>query len=858
MDQYREIKAQHPECVLLFRMGDFYELFEGDALLASKVLGITLTSRSHTGHGNVPLAGVPARSLPEHLPKLVAAGHRVAVCEQLEDGPSAKGLVRRAVVETVTPGATFSDSLLSAAANNFLCAIAGAPGGDSVLVALLDLSTGEFRLRRDPVTDIQTVLGRYGPREVVATLASLPPAVAAWVASEGALLTQRDAWEFDVTSGADELCRRYALRSLDVLGLDGADRSLCAVAGALLRYVQTLQPLGLPHLQRPVIEHAAGVMPVDEMTRRNLELVEPLRAGDTKSTLLYTLDCTATAMGARLLRQWLLAPLTDRAMIEPRHDAVGALLSAPAHRTALRSLLGEVRDLERLGAKAAAGRATPREVGAIVRSLALLPALVRIVGQVAVDGAPQGRLVVAATPWLDLEALCTTTCRMLVDAPPAAIGDEPSIRDGADATLDRLRGIQSGGADAISTIEREERVRTGIATLKVGFHRIHGYFIEISNTHRDKVPADYQRRQTLAGAERYVTPALKVHEEAVLGAAGEIEQRERELFEQVRHTVGAAVGRLQTVAAALAELDVLLVFADHAERWGYVRPTMVDSPLIAITAGRHPVLERIMPRDRFIPNDVSLTPESRLVVLTGPNMAGKSTVLRQTGLIVLMAQIGSFVPASHATLGVVDRVYTRVGASDNLVRGQSTFMVEMAETSAILHGATSRSLVLLDEIGRGTSTYDGLSIAWSVAEHLYETTRCATLFATHYHELVTLAEQLPCARNEHVAVAEALGDIAFLHRLAPGGATRSYGIAVGRLAGLPTAVTTRAQAVLVLLEQGRLPSDTPRTSQTATPVVSVVDPLRTDLQAIDPERMTPLAALAMLGELAAKAKRPVS
>ena len=895
MQQYLEIKARHPDAILFFRMGDFYEMFYGDAEVAARVLGLTLTSRNNGGAADVPLAGVPVRSCAEYVRRLVARGFRVAVCEQVEDPKQAKGVVRREVVETVTPGAAFADELLDASRNTFVAAARvetsrderGATGVRLALAAA-DLSTGELRLATAPLADADALLARYAPRELLVARGAGEGAMAADQPSPP-LLTEREAWEFDAGMGADELRRQYDVGP-DALGLGAeGDQLLVGVAGALLRYLRELQPGGLPHLARPTVERAGGAMPLDEMTRRNLELVESLRgnapgsaSGEDAGTLVAVLDRTATPMGARLLRRWLLAPLVDLAAIDARLDAVAAFAAAPLARGALRSALDGVRDVERLAGKAAANRATPRELRLLGDSLARLPdvraALDRVQADVATEVSDGGQLAAIGVEWDDVAAVASGLAAALTDAlvprPPLQLGgDEPTVADGVDDALDRARMLRDGGRDAIAAIQSDERARTGIGSLKVGYNRVFGYFLEVTNAHRHLVPADFQRRQTLAGAERYVTPALKEHEAAVLGAAETIEARERAVCDALRSRVGAAIAPLQRAAAQLATLDVLAALAEVAEREGYVRPVVTDGFDLDIVGGRHPVVERMMARERFIPNDLQLTEESRLVVLTGPNMAGKSTVLRQTGLIVLMAQVGSFVPASRATVGVVDRLFTRVGASDNLVRGQSTFMVEMTETAAILASATRRSLVLLDEIGRGTSTYDGVSIAWSVTEHLHDAVGCKTVFATHYHELVALADDLAAARNMTVLVRETEDRVLFLHRLVPGGADRSYGIEVGRLAGLPAPVIARAKIVLATLEAGRdtragslpepprrgrrAPSTTPPVDQLALfiPTAPVTPhPVVEALRAVDPDHLTPMQALAFVARLVAQAQ----
>ncbi|MEP6618110.1 MAG: DNA mismatch repair protein MutS [bacterium] len=863
MQQYREIKARHQSAILFFRMGDFYEMFFEDAETAARVLGLTLTSRNNGGAAEVPLAGVPVKAGPEYLRRLVQHGYRVAICEQVEDPKVAKGIVRREVVETISPGVAFADELLDGARNNFVVAISVAPHGVAGIAAA-DVSTGEFRLSVTPLAEIDTALARFSPREVVMPRGA--EALPRTGALDGVLVTEREAWEFDESMARDDLARHFDVRGLDGLGLEHDDGAAIGAAGALLRYLKEMQPAGVPQLARPTIERAGGVMPLDEMTRRNLELVESLRGTDTSGTLLAVLDRTMTPMGTRLLRQWLLAPLIHRERIDQRLDAVNALVNDAGARDALRSALDGVRDIERLGSKAAAGRATPRELAALGTSLGRLPDVESAAARLNNAGVV-GSLM---TQWDACADMAASVRATLVERPPLQLGDDATIAVGIDTDLDDLRALRDGGKDAIAAIQTEERARTGIPSLKVGFNRVFGYFIEVTNANKGSIPPDYQRRQTLTGAERFVTPALKEYEEKVLTAADRIETRERELFEALRASVGREILRMQCVARIIAELDVLASLADVAAREGYVRPVLTDGFDLEIESGRHPVVERMMPRDKFIPNDVRLVEEARLVILTGPNMAGKSTILRQVGLIVLMAQTGSFVPASAATIGVCDRVFTRVGASDNLVRGQSTFMVEMAETSAILHSATRSSLVLLDEIGRGTSTYDGVSIAWAVSEHLHERTGCKTIFATHYHELVQLADELVAVRNYNVGVREVGDQILFLHRLQPGGADRSYGIEVGRLAGLPAPVIARARTVLALLEgeaEHLVPALAPsvanarRPRPTREPVDQLalfVPPERhkvvQQLRDTDVNTLTPLAALQLLAELAEQAR----
>ena len=866
MQQYREIKSRHQDAILFFRMGEFYEMFYDDAETASRVLGLTLTSRNNGGAADVPLAGVPAKAHAEYVRRLVQHGFRVAICEQIEDPKVAKGVVRREVIETITPGVAFADDLLDGSRNNFICAICGARDSerdDAIGVAAADVSTGEIRLISARLVELDPLLARLSPREILLPAASR---VALPASRSEALITERESWEFDEPLARDDLLRQFGLLSLEGLGIGPDDGLIVGAAGALLRYLRELQPSGLPQLARPTVERPGGVMALDEMTRRNLELVESLRGGSVEGTLLSVLDRTTTPMGARLLRQWILAPLTERRAVDARLEAVAMLNADSVSREAMRNAVDDVRDIERLAAKAASGRSTPRELRALGDSLTALPAVATALHRVATTG----RLAEMLASWDDAAELSSEICSTLVERPPIAVGEDATIATGVDAELDSLRGLRDGGKDAIARIQSDERTRTGIASLKVGFNKVFGYYIEVTNSNLRLVPPDYQRRQTITSGERFVTPALKEYEERVLSAAERIEQRERELFETLRVTAGGQIARLQQIARTVAELDVLSTLAEVAAREGYVRPTMTEDFDLDITAGRHPVVERMMPRDKFIPNDLRLTNDARMIILTGPNMAGKSTVLRQIGLIVLMAQIGSFVPASAARIGIVDRIFTRVGASDNLVRGQSTFMVEMSETSAILHTATSRSLVLLDEIGRGTATYDGVSIAWAVTEHVHEHIGCKTVFATHYHELTQLADELPTVRNYNVAVREVGEQILFIHRLQPGGADRSYGIEVGRLAGLPRSVIDRAREMLTLLEEEQLVRGDASRSRDATTAMGgrreiasrdqlglfgQPNPVVEQLATLDVNTMTPLEALSRLAALADEAKR---
>jgi DNA mismatch repair protein MutS len=843
LQQYREIKSRHKSAILFFRMGDFYEMFFDDAELASRVLNITLTSR---GDG-VPLAGVPVKAATEYLRQLLAHGYRVAICEQVEDPKLAKGIVRREVVETVTPGALLDESFIPGTRNNFLVALA--PGGERVGVAAIDLSTGEFILETIDKQGIAETLARLSPAEIV-----VPVELA--ITCEGALLTERERWEFDAELARPDLVQRFGLATLDGLGLGPDDWPAVGAAGALLRYLTELQPSGLPHLARPSVHRSDGYLWLDEMTRRNLELVEPLRAGVRGVTLLETLDSTVTAMGARLLRRWLLSPLSDPVAIGRRLDAVEVVALDTRGRERLREALDGVRDLERLAGRVASGRATPRDMGALRDSFARLPdVLEALTGLGRREGSE--RLTEIAAQFDLLGDLSVGLAAALSDRPPINLADGDVIRPGYDAELDELRALRDGGKQYIASLQQRERERTGISSLKVGYNKVFGYYLEITHAQAGRVPTDYERRQTLTGAERYVTPELKEYESRVLGAEERIGVRESELFTELRQRVAGATGRVQHSARSLSELDVFAALAECAARGRYVRPEVRDEFSLSLRGSRHPVIERLMERESFIPNDVAFDLAGRVLLVTGPNMAGKSTILRQIGLCVVLAQMGSFVPADAAQIGIVDRLFTRVGASDNLTRGQSTFMVEMSETRAILHNATARSLVLLDEIGRGTSTYDGVAIAWAVTEHLHDRIGCKTMFATHYHELMQLPERLQHARNLNVAVREQGDKVIFLHRLEAGGTDRSYGIHVAHLAGLPRTVIERASEILKTLEgEHRVVPGEPRDpdpSQLMLFLEGTRHPMVEELRDMDLDHLTPLEALNRLADFKRRA-----
>ncbi len=851
MQQWREVKSRHADALLFFRVGDFYEFFYGDAEEGSRLLGLTLTSRNNGAASAVPLAGVPAKALPEYVERLVRLGRRVAICEQVEDPAEAKGIVRREVVETVTPGTALQDRLLDAGRNNFLVAVTASTEGARGMAAL-DLSTGELSVEAVAEEHLDDALGRLAPAELL-----LPTSLSNGIveASARPARTYRGDWLFDVETAREALTKALEVHSLEGLGFVDGDELLVSAAGALVSYVSEIQPAGVEHVRPPRIRRPGAVMMLDQMTRRNLELTETLRPQADGGTLLQVLDRTRTAMGARLLRAWLLHPLLEAEAIWVRQAGVEGFYEDPEARAGIREVLGSVTDLERTAGKLGSARVGPRELLALRRSLAAVPALVSTLEAAA--GAAVGELAAGIDVLADVEERLASA---VADDAPHALQDGGVIAAGYHRELDELRAARDSAVEFIASLQARERERTGIASLKVGFNKVFGYYLEVTRANQDRVPPDYVRKQTLANAERYFTPELKEWEEKVTGADERISALEAELFGELRRSLAREVPRLQALADRVARVDVLSALAEQARSQRYVKPEVHTGYGLEIVGGRHPVVETMMGAEDFIPNDLRMTRDHRIVILTGPNMAGKSTVLRQVGLIQLLAQMGSFVPADRARVPVADRIFTRVGASDNLVRGQSTFMVEMTETAAILSGATERSLVLLDEIGRGTSTYDGVSIAWSVTEHLHEHTGAKTIFATHYHELTQLGDLLPAVTNLNVSVREVGDRVVFLRRLEEGGADRSYGIQVARLAGLPSGVLARAREILAELEGthtgggvglGRDGAHRPASSASADQLFLGFGehPAVTELRELDTDSLTPLEALNRLAEL---------
>jgi DNA mismatch repair protein MutS len=804
--QYQEIKRQHPGTLLFFRLGDFYEMFFDDAMIGSKELEITLTAR-HRERGNpVPMCGVPYHAASGYIAKLVRKGYRVAICDQTEDAAKTTKLVRREVVRVITPGTAIDSQLLDARDNSYLASVVGA--GSGMAAAFLDLSTGEFLAAQfSGETAWQRVLEQlecFGPREIIFPKSLEPlfksgrqPAGEDGSTTTGfALLGYQpslnpvDEWFFSFDRARELLLSHFDVASLEGFGLRGRDLAVAA-AGGVLHYVRETQKDNAEHITGLSYFEPNDYLILDQTTVRNLELVEALDGSRTR-TLLGVIDETVTGMGSRLLKNWLLRPSMKLSELNARLDAVEELRHALILRDRLRSELKTIVDLERLMARISLGRANARDLVALKTSADSIPRIKEMLAD-----ATASLLEVLAESLDELEDLRELVGKSIADDPPATLTDGGYIREGYNADLDELRGLATSSKSFIAGIESRERARTGISSLKVKFNNVFGYFIEVSKSNLKNVPADYERRQTLTNAERYTTPELKEYEAKVLGAEERISEIEQQLFAEIRQTVSVETKRVQAVAHALAMLDVLLALAEVAARRNYCRPVLTEDDEIYIRTGRHPVIEAT--GERFIPNDAYLNNSTdRLLIITGPNMGGKSVYLRQAALISILAHIGSFVPAEEARIAILDRVFTRVGASDSLARGRSTFMVEMTETANILNTATPRSLILLDEVGRGTATFDGLSLAWAIAEYLHDNPQHAakTLFATHYHEMTELAKLLPGVRNYQMAVKESGGTIVFLRRIVEGTASKSYGIEVARLAGLPRTVTERAREIL--------------------------------------------------------------
>jgi DNA mismatch repair protein MutS len=847
MRQYHSIKQQVPNALLMFRLGDFYELFYEDAVTAARELEITLTARNKEKGQPIPMCGVPYHAADGYLARLIQKGYRVAVCDQMEEAGPGKKLVKREVTRVVTPGTAMEPSLLRSHENNYLAAVCR--NGTRAGLAHVDISTGEFRATELDAPDVNAALENLNVREVLAAEA---------VTDLRGFRTTLEDWIFSLDYSDRALREHFHLLTLDGCGLGGRPLAVSA-AGAILHYLRDTQKSALDHLDRPAFYDRSESMILDAVTVRNLELLEPLFAGETReSTLIHVLDQTSTGMGGRMLRARLLRPCLQLEEIEARLDAVQAALQATITRAETRKLLANVLDLERLLAKLTLGTAGPRELLALGRSLALVPKLKEYAA--AFDAA---RWRAIASELDEIPEVRDRILTAVAEEPPANLADGGTIRTGYHAGLDELRDLSRNSRQYIAQIELRERARTGIQSLKVRFNNVFGYYLEISKPNLHLAPSDYERKQTLVNAERFTTPELKELESKILDAEEKMLTLEREIFQELRLFAAEHAARIRQTAAAVAELDVICALAQVAAENRYVRPSFTDSGEIRIVAGRHPVIEKLAEREalRFIPNDLYFDTESQFIaVITGPNMGGKSTYLRQAAAIVILAQMGSFVPADSAALSIVDRVFTRIGAADNLARGRSTFMVEMTETAVILNTSTPRSLVVLDEIGRGTSTYDGLALAWAVVEHIHQRIRARTLFATHYHELTELADQLPGVVNLHVSVKEAGDQVIFLRKVEPGRADRSYGIEVARLAGLPVSVVERAREILALHERSELAVTeelTPRASGSTQ--IQLFEPVNYEIaeriRNLKVDELRPIDALQLLNELQRELKR---
>ena len=854
MQQYKRLKAEYPDAILFFRMGDFYEMFYEDARIASKVLGLALTSRSK-GESAIPMAGLPYHAVDSYLAKMIRAGYRVAICEQMEDPALAKGLVKRDVARLVTPGTLTDDALLEDKENNFLAAIHldGAMAG----LAWVDLSTGGFWVRDVPRASLLDELTRLRPRECLLPEGageSAADLVAAIREATGAMVSERSAFVFDHQEAERLLTAHFGTGSLDGFGVADLVRGVSA-AGAVMDYLQETQRTSLGHIRRIERVESGRWLYLDEATQRSLELVETLRERRREFSLLWVLDRTETAMGGRMLRRWMQFPLAEAEPICERLDAVGELAGARDLRTELARLLTETSDIERIVGRVATNRAGPRDLLALGKTLAQLPAIkARLTAR-------QSDLLTRIEAELDLLGDVREVIQAAIAADaPLKVSDGGIIRPGYNADLDHLRDIGCSGARWLAEFQAAEIQRTGIPSLKVGYNKVFGYYIEITNTYQERIPPEYIRKQTLKNAERYMTPQLKEHEVEVLTAEEKSRAVEARLFDDVRQRVAAEMARLQQTADAMARLDVLLSLARVASERGYVRPTITDEPVLDIRDGRHPVIEQVLGSE-FVPNDTLLGGEhARVSIITGPNMAGKSTYIRQVALLVLMAHMGSWVPARSATVGLADRIFTRVGAADELARGRSTFMVEMTEAANILNNATPRSVVILDEMGRGTSTFDGVALAWAATEHIAQVVKCRTLFATHYHELTELAGVLEGVANFNVAVREWQDQVVFLHKIVSGGTDKSYGVHVARLAGVPREVVDRAREILSDLEAAHVDaSGRPRLAPAGpqpkvrqaqlTLFEGVESAIADELRGLNLDAMPPIDALNKLREL---------
>ena len=851
--QYLGVKREHQNDILLFRMGDFYETFDDDARLLSRELEIALTSREFGKGQRVPLAGIPYHSLESSLARLIKKGYRVAICEQTSDPATSKGIVDREVVRVVTPGTVIEDALLEQKANNYLAALV--VEGEFAGLSWVDITTSEFATSEFPLAHLPVELARLMPSELL-----VPEAQPDMDVGDGVMLTPLSTDAFHADWARENLLKHFGVASLESFGCEGQTLAVRA-AGAVVDYLAETQRSAVSQITTLYTHSTAEYMVLDAQTRRNLELYEGGRWGAVNASLFTVLDFTKTSMGGRLLRRWLGQPLLDVERLTRRQDAVEWFHRSALRRERIVMLLEAVSDMERLVNRVRGYNATPRDLVSLAASLEAAPNIKAILR----EDDDSAKVEWLAEGIADNGEVVSLVRRAIADDPPIIVGEGKVIREGFSPNLDEVRGASRNAQDYIARLEQRERERTGIKSLKVGYNRVFGYYIEISNPNLAQAPDDYVRRQTLVGGERFITPEMKEYESRVLNAQDRIGEIESALFRQVCQQVAGYTERILKTARAIANIDAFASLAEVASRYGYVRPMLDDGDAVAIRQGRHPVVERMLPTGDFVANDTALSGSGeQLILLTGPNMAGKSTYIRQVAVIVLMAQIGSFVPAESATIGVCDRIFTRVGLQDDLAMGQSTFMVEMVETAAILNHATPRSLIVLDEIGRGTSTYDGLALARAVAEHIHNNPRlgCKTLFATHYHELTQLAEVLPRAFNYNVAVSEDKGQVVFLRNIAPGGADRSYGVHVARLAGMPGSVINRAWEVLAELEDGSRAANaaSPRRRRGSPPpqqmpLLGFASPVVDELLALDVSAMTPLDAINKLYELQERARK---
>jgi DNA mismatch repair protein MutS len=857
MRQFHLFKQKYPDCILFFRMGDFYETFFEDAKTCSKVLGLTLTSRDKDSVNPIPLAGVPWHAVDGYLRKMLQAGYKVAVCEQVEDPKTAKGLVKRDVVRVVTPGTLTDDVLLEAKQDNFLAAVWQTNATSAI--SWIDISTGHFFVQQLGENELLDEIVRLSPAECLlpdrrGELFEAQSKKLAKGISEltGAAITQRPSWYFDPYQAKQRLLKHFGTATLEGFGIRDSDGTIIPPAGAIIEYLNETQKTALAHISGIRKVSRKNFLHIDHTSLRGLEILQTIRTESRKGTLLDTLDQTLTPMGGRMFRNWLCRPLCDLPTIELRQDAVATLKDSDNHVAELRKLLSDIADPERIAARIATARAIPRDLVALARTLRQVPKLRETLGRF------NAKLLADLAGQCDsMDELADLLESAIEPDCPMRLTDGGVIRAGFNKELDELRSISRDGQSWLQQYQKQQIERTGIDRLKVGFNQVFGYYIEVSRSNADKVPADYVRKQTIKNAERYITDELKKYETRALGAEEKALALEQKLFEDIRIQAAQYIRRLQGLADTIAQCDCITALAYIARRRGYIRPKMTTGAELVIADGKHPVLAEMLGAE-FVPNDIELgAPAPDVMIITGPNMSGKSTYIRQVAQLVLMAQAGSFIPAKDATIGLVDRIFTRVGASDELVRGQSTFMVEMTETANIINNATSKSLVILDEVGRGTSTYDGLSLAWAITEHIANKIKCRTLFATHYHELTELAELFANIKNCNVAVREWMDEVVFLHKILPGGTDKSYGIHVAKLAGIPKPILERSKEILAELEttfQKEAAGSHLAKHKTKAPDADMLfvqkhKPVLDKLASVDVNNLTPIEAINLLNQI---------